>query len=205
MRNALHEQLLKAGLVDEKRLEDAEREKRRERIPSPMNRPVNKPASRPENRLDNRSENRPENKQAKKDQREKHRAPPPSASAKTNRTESEAKKAEAQAGRRMLEREIVQVIKANRQKHNDGDEVYNFVDGKKIGRIYVTPDMHAQLTRGEFAIVRLRTRYAVVPTATAVGIAEKAPDYLVVAHQGVKPDSEDPAYAEHPIPDDLRW
>ena len=182
MRNALHEQLLKAGLVDEKRLEDAEREKRRERISAPINRP------------------------AKKNPRAQQNVapPPPPPPARQQKTASEAPKNEPQAARRLLEREIVQMIKANRQRHNDGDEVYNFVDGQKIGRIYVTAAMHAQLTRGELAIVRLRTRYAVVSTATAAGIAEKAPEFLVT-HQVIKPDSEDPAYAEHPVPDDLRW
>lgn len=182
MRNALHEQLLKAGLVDEKRLEDVEREKRRERISAPINRP------------------------AKKNPRAQQNVapPPPPVPARQQKTASEAPKNEPQAARRLLEREIVQMIKANRQRHNDGDEVYNFVDGQKIGRIYVTAAMHAQLTRGELAIVRLRTRYAVVSTATAAGIAEKAPEFLVT-HQVIKPDSEDPAYAEHPVPDDLRW
>ena len=184
MRNALHEQLLKAGLVDEKRLEDVEREKRRERISAPINRP------------------------AKKNPRaQQNVAPPPPpvpVPAKQQKTAPQASKNEAQAARRLLEREIVQMIKANRQRHNDGDEAYNFVDGQKIGRIYVTAAMHAQLTRGELAIVRLRTRYAVVSTATAAGIAEKAPEFLVT-HPVIKPDSEDPAYAEHPVPDDLRW
>ena len=180
MRNALHEQLLKAGLVDEKRLEDVEREKRRERISAPINRP------------------------AKRNPRAQQNVAPAPVPARQQKTAPEAPKNEPQAARRLLEREMVQMIKANRQRHNDGDEVYNFVDGQKIGRIYVTAAMHAQLTRGELAIVRLRTRYAVVSTATAAGIAEKAPEFLVT-HQVIKPDSEDPAYAEHPVPDDLRW
>ena len=180
MRNALHEQLLKAGLVDEKRLEDAEREKRRERISAPINRP------------------------AKKNPRAQQNVAPAPVPARQQKTAPEAPKNKPQAARRLLEREMVQMIKANRQRHNDGDEVYNFVDGQKIGRIYVTSAMHAQLTRGEMAIVRLRTRYAVVPTATAAAIAEKAPEFLVT-HQGIKPGSEDPTYAEHPVPDDLRW
>ena len=181
MRNALHEQLLKAGLVDEKRLEDAERDKRRERNSAPTKRPAHHTQRLPQS------------------------VAPPPAPVRPPKPDLETTKKEAQTARRLLEREIVQVIKANRQRHNDGDEVYNFVDGTKIGRIYVTSETHAGLTCGELAIVRLRTRYAVVPTVTATGIAEKAPEYVVVAHQSVQSDRVDPAYVDHPIPDDLRW
>jgi uncharacterized protein YaiL (DUF2058 family) len=189
MRNALHEQLLKAGLVDEKRLEEAEREKRRERMPPPSPpRPSKKP---PQQRAQQRPAPAP--------------VPRPTLPAGPSKAELEAKRNAVQTARRELERAIVQVIKANRRPHNDGEQVYNFIDGQKVGRIYVTADMHAQLSRGELAIVRLRTRYAVVPTETASGIAQKAPEYVVVANQDAKLEAVDPAYAEHPIPDDLRW
>jgi uncharacterized protein YaiL (DUF2058 family) len=178
MRNALHEQLLKSGLVDEKRLEEAEREKRRDRAPA-------------------------QGVKTGRKQRVPHRpplpAPPPP------RVQAEAAQARAQAERRALERDIVQVIKANRVLHNDGDEAYSFVDGRKVGRIYVTAATAARLARGELAIVRLRTRYAVVPTATAAGIAAKAPEFVLVANAGAGEEPLDPAYAAHPIPDDLRW
>ncbi len=181
MRNALHEQLLKAGLVDEKRLDDVARDKRRERSAAPTKRPTkNIPQPPP-------------------------KVAPPTPAVRATKTDPVALKKEAQSARRVLEREIVQVIKENRRRHNDGDEVYNFVDGTKVGRIYVTAETHAGLTSGELAIVRLRTRYAVVPTLTATGIAAKAPEYVVVARQDSQPVELDPAYAAHPIPDDLRW
>jgi uncharacterized protein len=179
MRNALHEQLLKAGLVDEKRLDDVARDKRRERGAASVKRPI---------------KNAPPPKVA-----------PPTPAVRATKTDPAALKKEAQSARRVLEREIVQVIKANRHRHNDGDEVYNFVDGAKVGRIYVTAETHAGLTAGELAIVRLRTRYAVVSTLTATSIAAKAPEYVVVARQDSQPVELDPAYAAHPIPDDLRW
>ncbi len=181
MRNALHEQLLKAGLVDEKRLDDVERDKRRERS-SPASKRPPQSAQRPPPRV-----------------------APPTPAVRATKTDPAALKKEAQSARRVLEREIVQVIKANRRRHNDGDEVYNFIDGAKVGRIYVTADTHAGLTSGDLAIVRLRTRYAVVPTVTATGIAAKAPEYVVVARQETLAVELDPVYAAHPIPDDLRW
>lgn len=225
MRNALHEQLLKAGLIDEQRLEQAEREKRKAEHeanrPQGAARPAGKPSgqrfkgapprggdARPHGHGDRRP-------QAQAPRGQDHRAaqaPAPRAQAdaaarvqqRERKAARELQRAEAEAGRRALEREIVQVIKANRHPHNDGDEVFNFVDGRKIGRIYCTAETQRRLTCGELAIVRLRTRYAVVPTATAAGIAAQAPDMVLVAHQAEE-TSEDPAYAEHPIPDDLRW
>lgn len=216
MRNALHEQLLKAGLVNEERLEQAEREKRQAR--QDHARPPAGPGKGGKGR-------HPQNTQAQRRGGDSHprqggrSATREAASAVAQpkaRTSVEGQpgpqaravkpsaRAEAEAARRALEREVVALIKANRHQHNDGDEVFNFIDGRKIGRIYCTTETQRRLTSGELAIVRLRTRYAVVPTATAAGIAAKAPDLVLVAHQGGE-QADDPAYAEHPIPDDLRW
>jgi len=187
MRNALHEQLLKAGLIDEKRLENLEKEKSHERTKTTHH---DHSAARPKK---TRNRQAPQNARIENRRATSPPAPKPAVS-----------NAEQQAARRALEREVVQLIKANRRIHNDGEEVFNFIDGQKVGRIYVTPTMQGELTRGELAIVRLRTRYAVVPTNVASLIAEKAPE-LVIASQPAAPEESDPAYLEHPIPDDLRW
>ncbi len=189
MRNALHEQLLKAGLIDEQRLENLEKEKSRARAPQHANASRAPQQGKKFNKKPSQAWTQVEPKAAPNPPQ--HRPPPP-----TN--------AEEQAARRARERELAQIIKANRRPHNDGEEVFNFVDGRKIGRIYVTPAMQAELTRGELAIVRLRTRYAVVPTAVAATIAEKAPE-LVILRQPAGDEAIDQAYLEHPIPDDLRW
>ncbi|MBM4229085.1 MAG: DUF2058 domain-containing protein [Gammaproteobacteria bacterium] len=225
MRNALHEQLLKAGLIDEKRLEESEREKKRRDQPAqprqggqpqggkgrarhgkgqgqgqghggPQHAQRNGGPRQPAG--DSRNRPQPRAVQASANN-------PPRQDATTTQSDATAKP-NAQAERRALEREIVRIIKANRHPHNDGDEVFNFVDGRKVGRIYCTAETGKRLTAGELAIVRLRTRYAVVPTATAAGIAAKAPEFVLVANpQSDTPEAVAPAYAEHPIPDDLRW
>ena len=184
MRNALHEQLLKAGLVDEQRLQESEREKHRQQHSRGAGKPGREP---PQKRAE----------PVKHEQRREQAPVQPGAP----RTPS---KDEVQAARRALEREIAQLIKANRRPHNDGDEVFNFVDGKKIGRIYVTPATQAGLTRGELAIVRLRSRYAIVTSEVAAIVAARAPEF-VIRDRPSEASTEDPAYLEHPIPDDLRW
>ncbi|MEN9725967.1 MAG: hypothetical protein RL434_333 [Pseudomonadota bacterium] len=218
MRNALHEQLLKAGLIDEKRLEESEREKKRRDQPAQVHgrqggqprdgksrarHPHGHGAGQPQ-----RAHQGPRQSPGEPRNRPQASAPQPrrEASAASEAAGKAAGKATAQAERRALEREIVQLIKANRHPHNDGDEVFNFVDGRKVGRIYCTAETQKRLTAGELAIVRLRTRYAVVPTATAAGIAAKAREFVLVANpQADSAETLDPAYAEHPIPDDLRW
>lgn len=213
MRNALHEQLLKAGLIDEKRLEESEREKkRRDAPPQAQQRHQGKPHN---------GKGRPRHGQGQAPGHAHAQRPSGPRQPQAARSNEQGQaggrssgppapaasgKAAAQAERRALEREIVQLIKTNRHPHNDGDEVFNFVDGRKIGRIYCTAETQQRLTAGELAIVRLRTRYAVVPTATAAGIAAKATEFVLVAiPQSSGSETEDPAYTEHPIPDDLRW
>jgi uncharacterized protein len=183
MRNALHEQLLKAGLIDEKRLKDLERDQQRSKTGGPQHRPPGK---------------KPGDKPVQRQAPSPHRPPqPPAPVAKSN--------AEVQAARRALERELAQIIKAGRLPHNDGDEVYNFVDGKKIGRIYVKPATQLALVKGEYVVVRLRTRYAIVTAETAALIAARAPEVVIAANASRPPDNEDPDYRDFPVPDDLRW
>jgi uncharacterized protein YaiL (DUF2058 family) len=213
MRNALHEQLLKAGLIDEKRLEESEREKKRRDQPAQANgrqggqpRDGKSRARHPHGRSTGQPHRAAGPRQSPGEQRNRSQAPAAQPRREASAAGEAAGKATVQAERRALEREIVQLIKANRHPHNDGDEVFNFVDGRKVGRIYCTADTQKKLTAGELAIVRLRTRYAVVPTATAAGIAVKAPEFVLVANpQMESAETLDPAYAEHPIPDNLRW
>lgn len=180
MRNALHEQLLKAGLIDEKRLRDLEREQQRPKTASAQRPPKKQHAA-------------PANPQ---------KARPP---ARPLPVQAPLKAAETQAERRALERELVQLIKAGRLPHNDGDEVYNFIDNKKIGRIYVTPTTQAALVNGDYAVVRLRSRYAIVTAATANLIAQRAPEFVIPSTPPASAEPEDPAYTDYPVPDDLRW
>ncbi|MGH8596074.1 MAG: DUF2058 family protein [Gammaproteobacteria bacterium] len=181
MRNALHEQLLKAGLIDEARLRNLERDQQRQRSGA-----ADPKRKKPHQSHAARSHAIPELE-----------TPAPQAPPKTN--------AATQAQRRAAERELVQLIKNGRIPHNDGDEVYNFVDGRKIGRIYVTAATQAGIINGEYAVVRLRTRYAVVMAATAALITQRAPDLVVAKQTAEGTEQADRDYRDFPVPDDLRW
>lgn len=173
MRNALHEQLLKAGLIDEQRLKDAEREKRRE-----QRQPARKVVA-------ERKPRATDAQQAKK--------------AARDRALNAAR--EEQAARKALEAELAELVARGRQSKNDGEHAYNFVDGAKVRRLYVTDATREALGDGRFGIVKVRGRYEVVAAEVAAKVAARAPDRLVVLNGGESKQDE----GDHPVPDDLMW
>lgn len=86
---------------------------------------------------------------------------------------------------------------------SEKDIAFNFMHGGKIKHVYVNPDLHKQLTAGELAICRTRGRYRVVPRKVAEKVKPIAPYLVAFLDDGGSQD--DPAYADHPIPDDLMW
>ena len=177
MRNALQDQLLKAGLVKDKQVKDAQKQKHQAQRQQPANKAP--PAAA---------------------QQQAHRAQ----LQKAERDRALNAEREARAARKALDAQVLQLVQAHRRPHNDGEDPYSFVDGNRIKRIYVTPPTRDALARGEFGIVRLRNRYFVVTAEGAAAVRERAAHYLVVLNQDA-PSADDAAYAEHPVPDDLTW
>lgn len=178
MRNALQEQLLKTGLVQDKQIKEARKQKQRAQRQQPER----------------------AREQASAVQRQAQAA----AAQKAARDRALNEEREARAARKALEAQILQLVQQHRRPHNDGDDAYSFVDGSRIKRVYVTASTREALARGEYGIVRLRNRYFVVTAAGAAAVRARAPEYLVVWNDGGAPP-EDAAYVEHPIPDDLMW
>ncbi len=95
-----------------------------------------------------------------------------------------------------------------------GDDYYNFVDGGRVRRMPVTPELRARLTRGEVLIARCSDRYDLVPTAAAARIRECDPT-AILSLDGPSPDgksgaapaagAEDDPYKDYVVPDDLTW
>jgi uncharacterized protein len=177
MAGSLKDQLLKAGLADAKKARQAEHAKRQE---------------------------------AKQVQRGEAQDP---AEAVRQAREAQAERdrllnAERQAQQRHKEvaAQIRQLIEAHRVDRRGAEQSFQFVDGKKIQKIYVNALMADQLARGMLAVVRLGEGFEVVPTAIADKIAERDGQAVVVRHErdtGQLP-ADDP-YADYPIPDDLMW
>lgn len=177
MANSLQEQLLKSGLVDSKRAKAIEQEKRK------------KGKKQPTRKKGERAEDRRETKPAQAQKAQRDRA--------LNRQRDDERQ------RRAVAAQIKQLIADHRLPKRDGDIAYNFADGQKVKRLYVSEPVHKQLSGGEAAIVKLHGQYDIVPRATAEKIRERDAACVIVCNEPGK-DEDDP-YGDFPVPDDLMW
>lgn len=178
MANSLQDQLMKSGLSDKKKARHAKQQKREE-----ANR-----AKRGDIELEDPAE------RARSQRAEK---------AEKDRQLEEQRKATQR------EREIVaqvrQLIESNRLARGDGEQTYQFVQDRKIKKIYVNALQHRQLSNGLIALVALGERYELVPTVVAEKIRQRDEGAILVLNDRNAGDDEDDPYADYPIPDDLMW
>lgn len=182
MSMSLRDQLLQAGLVNEKQAKEAERRQQqqqqgRQKLPKAQR------ALPSEGQL---AVQQAQQAKAARDQ-ELNRQ-------KQNKVERKARLAQ-----------IRQLIEQTRLPKGEGGEYYNFVDGNKIRRIAVDAALRERLHRGEVAIARYDAGYEWVPAATATRIRERD-ERAIVAQGGIAetPHSDD-AYQAFDVPDDLMW
>jgi uncharacterized protein YaiL (DUF2058 family) len=180
MSASLRDQLLQAGLVNEKQARQAEREQQQQgrvRLPKPQRGlpSAGERAAREAQQL----------KAARDRQLDRERA--------------------QQAGHKARQAQIRQWVGEARLPRVEGEQFYHFVDGKAIRRIGADAAMRERLHRGEIAIVRCDGAYAFVPAAVAARI--RACDERAVIAQGAPADpapAED-GYPNFAVPDDLMW
>jgi hypothetical protein len=185
MSMSLREQLLKAGLVTEKQVKQADQSQRHQQKQQPK-RGKNAPAP----------ELTPAAKQAQ--------AAKAARDAELNRRQQE--KAEAKARTAALR----QLIEQHRVPRVESDDYYNFVDGAKIRRIAVDADQRRRILAGDLVIVRCEGRYNLVPADAAARIRERderavlPPPAATTATAADEPAADDP-YKDFVVPDDLTW
>lgn len=180
MSMSLRDQLLKAGLINKKQANEAERQQQRqERQPPPKHGPAV-------------TSNRPLAAQAAQ-------------SAKTARDQALNQQQHEKAEKKALLAQIKQLIEQNRLPTVENGEYYNFVDGSKVRRIAVNTSIRDRLSRGEIAIVRHEGRYDLVPTAIATRIRERDKGALINSGVGKESSPSDEAYPGYSVPDDLIW
>lgn len=111
-----------------------------------------------------------------------------------------------EAARKAAAAEIRQLIEANRLDKTEGDIPYNFTDGNKVRRIYVTAELHAQLVKGTLCIAKLGQRHELVRPEVAEKIQARDPSRVImpVPDATTAPPADDP-YAAYQVPDDLIW
>lgn len=177
MGNSLQDQLLKVGLIDEKQVRDARKAKKKDR------RDRNEKGAKPD-----AGAQRIRKAQAEKAKRDR--------ALNEQRREREERKARAA--------QIAQLIEQNRVSRDDGDLPHQFVDGRKIRKIFVTKAMRGDLVNGKLAVVKHRGRYDVVSADVAGKIRSRDPGCVMAAQSG-SDEPVDDAYAEYKVPDDLMW
>jgi uncharacterized protein len=180
MSDSLRDQLLKAGLINRKQANEAERQaQRKERQP---------PAK--------------QNAAPKVDA--VAAASRAAQSAKLARDQALNRRQQEKAEKKARAAQIKQWVNEHRLAPVTEGETYNFVDGPKIRRITVNAAIRAQIGRRELAIVRNEGGYDLVPAALAARIREREPSAFIF-FGATESAPADEAYSKFSVPDDLIW
>lgn len=176
---SLQEQLMKAGLVDKKKVTKVQQDKTKQK--------------KEERRTGQQSVD--EAKLAAAEQQRKN----------AERAREFNAQRDAAANEKAVQAQIVQLVQKNRQDKGKGDIAYNFTFGSKIERIYVSAAVQEHLVAGRLAIVGMGgDTFELVPRVIAEKIAERDEARVVRAKVAVQPEEDDP-YADFKIPDDFTW
>ncbi|WP_394561022.1 DUF2058 domain-containing protein [Aquipseudomonas alcaligenes] len=176
---SLRDQLLKAGLVNEKQAKQAGKQKQKQ------------------TRLEKKGQVEVDDSQqqaalqAKADKQAKDQ--------ELNRQQQE------KAQQKAISAQIKQLIESARLPKIGGEDYYNFVDDKKVKRIAVNNLMRDKLSRGSLAVVRHSGGYEVIPREAALKIQERDAQRIVLLNTQTEGPDEDDPYAAYQIPDDLMW
>lgn len=179
---SLQEQLLKAGLVDKKKVQKVNQDKSKQK--------------KIERRTGTESVN--EAREAALEMQRKN----------AERARELNAQRDAEAAQKAVKAQIAQLVEQNRQpraKNGKGDIVYNFTHGSKIERIYVSEQVRQHLVAGRLVIVFLKGNYELVPKVIGEKIAERDPGSVIQVKQAAAQVEEDDPYADFKIPDNFTW
>ena len=179
MAGSLKDQLLKAGLVDVRKVSAAHKEKKKQEM---MER---------KHKIETIDEAKMNAQQAMLEKAERDR--------QLNFERDE------QLRHKAIIAQIKQLIEVSRLPRDGAGVAYNFTDGTKIKKILVTETMLNQLSNGRLAIVKFDEQYSVVPKSVAEKIKLRDESYVIVSNVLQQVDDADDPYAEYKIPDDLMW
>lgn len=176
---SLQDQLLKAGLVDNKKASKIKKTKYKQA----QQKQKNKIETADEAKL-----------AAQKVQAEK---------VKHDRQLNQQRKIEAE--RKAISAQVRQLVEMNRQDLDDGDLDYHFTDSTTIKGIHVTEPQLKQLVNGRLCIIKLDGRYELIPTLVAEKIRLRDDAIQILSNQPTEAPTEDDPYAGFQVPDDLTW
>ncbi|OON64218.1 nucleoprotein/polynucleotide-associated enzyme [Massilia sp. KIM] len=179
---SLQEQLLKAGLVDKKKVKQVNQDKSKQK--------------KIERRTGVESVNEAREAALEAQRKNAERA-----------RELNAQR-DAAATQKAIMAQIVQMVQQNKQpktKNGKDDVPYNFTFGTRIERIYVSPQVQEHLVAGRLVIVGINGSFELVPRVIAEKIAERDAALVVQVKKASQEVEEDDPYAAYKIPDDLMW
>ena len=187
--SSLQEQLLKAGLVDKTKLQQANKEKQKRS--NQARKSAGKSAAA-----------RVDPKKVAADKRHAERLARDRALNDKKKQASDLKAIAAQ---------VRQLIESNKVDRSKSEIPYSFVYRKKIKKMYIGETEKNALASGRLAIVTLviqneGRRFELVPMEVARKIAERDPETVIELNlqDDSASDADDP-YADYKIPDDLTW
>ncbi len=187
---SLKDQLLKAGLIDQSKAQKAEQEQRKQAHQKTAK--AQKQAKKSGEVVVDEAKLLAEKVLQEKAERSKA----------LNRQQRE------QAEKKAIQAQIKQLITLNRIDRQKGDLAYQFADGSKIKKIYLTKTLQDQLAYGIIVLVKLGDGYELVPKQIAEKIAQRDTACILVQNTSSTEQAaveEDDPYANYKIPDDLMW
>jgi len=176
---SLQDQLLKAGLVDNKQANKIKKTK------------LKQTKQKQKNKIETTDEAKLAAQQAQAEKVER------------DRQLNQQRKAEAE--RKAVAAQVRQLVEMNRQPRDDGDIDYSFTDGALIKRMAVTGTQLKQLSNGRLCIVKLDDGYELIPTLVAEKIQQRDEHTQILSNPSTEIPEEDDPYADYQVPDDLMW
>ena len=176
---SLQEQLLKAGLVDKKKVKQVNQDK------SKQHKEV----------LRTGVEKVNESREAALEMQRKN----------AERARELNAQRDADAAQKAIMAQIAQLVQQNKQSKGKGDVPYNFTFGTKIERIHVTAQIVEHLVAGRLVIVHMNGSFELVPRVIGEKIAQRDASIVVQIKKKAQEVEEDDPYADYKIPDDLMW
>lgn len=109
-----------------------------------------------------------------------------------------------------LKANIEQMIQQHKIQNTDGDMTYQFMDQQKIKKVYISQQVYNALVSGSLMIARTQNQdYAFLPKALAERIEQKMTGFIINLaendQQNTQSTDEEDPYAAYVIPDDLMW
>lgn len=118
------------------------------------------------------------------------------------------RKRDLEKQRREIQSQIKQLVDAHQIAEDNEGEAFHFNHNGLVKKVYVSDSVRLQITQGKLAIVLCKRRYRIVPPEIAEKISAKDESALVFLQnpkEMEKASDIDAEYAKYQIPDDLIW